>query len=88
MHVLNIVLVCLNHTVKDWFMIYSRVSQLLYLAQNVTLQSERYTTEFFVYVKLGYWFIQILLYSNAKLIAFWRNACILHNTGLEFAKQL
>ena len=24
------------------------------------------------------------LYSNAKLIAFWRNACILHDTDLEF----
>ena len=26
------------------------------------------------------------LYSNAKLIAFWRNPCILHDTGLEFCQ--
>ena len=26
------------------------------------------------------------LYSNAKLIAFWRNACILDDTGLEFCQ--
>ena len=26
------------------------------------------------------------LYSNAKLIAFWKNACILHDTGLEFCQ--
>ena len=26
------------------------------------------------------------LYSNAKLIAFWRNACILHDTVLGFCQ--
>ena len=26
------------------------------------------------------------LYSNAKRIAFWRNACIVHDTGLEFCQ--
>ena len=26
------------------------------------------------------------LYSNAKQIAFWRNACILHDTDLEFCQ--
>ena len=26
------------------------------------------------------------LYSNAKLIAFWRNTCILHDTALEFCQ--
>ena len=34
----------------------------------------------FLYIKLGYWFI----HSNAKPTVFWRNACILHDTGLEF----
>ena len=26
------------------------------------------------------------LYINSKLIAFWKNACILHDTGLEFCQ--
>ena len=26
------------------------------------------------------------LYSNVKLIAFWRNPCILHDIGLEFCQ--
>ena len=51
--------------------------------KNVTLASERLNfyickAWLFVYTKL--------LYSNAKLIAFWRNACILHDTGLQFCQ--
>ena len=44
------------------------------------LTSERYTAEFFIYIKLGYWFIQNrCIAMHAKLIAVWRNACILHD---------
>ena len=58
-------------------MLISRVSQFLYLSQNVTD-----IWLFFVQIKLVIWFIRKPLYSNGKLIAFWRNACILHGTGL------
>ena len=54
--------------------------------KNVTLQSERYTVEFFYIYKAWILVHTKLPYSNAKLIAFWRNACILHNIGLEFCQ--
>ena len=67
--------------------VYSRVSQFLYLAkQNVTLASDRYTADFFYIYKA--WILDHLkrLYSNAKLIAFGRNECILHAICLEFCQ--
>ena len=38
---------------------------------------------FFVYKNLDICSCKILLYNSVKLIAFWRNACILNGTGLE-----
>ena len=65
-------------------MLHSRVSQFMNLAKNVTLASERYMAEF-VYIA---WILLNTkpLYSNAKLIAFWRNAYILHDTSLELSQ--
>ena len=65
---------------------YSRVSQFLYLAKNIRLASERYTAEIFCLYKAWILIHTKLLYSYAKLIALWGNACILHDTGLEFCQ--
>ena len=54
-------------------------SQFLYLAKKSNL-----TIRVFVYIKLGCWFIQNHRY--AKLITYWRNTCILHDTGLGFCQ--
>ena len=61
----------------------SRVSQFVYLAKKKKV-SERYTADFLYKV----WILVRTkpLYRNAKLIEFWRNASVLHNTGLEFCK--
>ena len=65
---------------------HSRFSQFLYLAKkNITLASETYTADV-LYNKAWTLVHTKPLYSNAKLIAFWRNACILHDTGLEFCQ--
>ena len=63
----------------------SRVSQSLYLAKKLPNQSERYTAEFCIYKA---WILVHTkpLYSNTKLIAFWRNVCILHDTNLDFCQ--
>ena len=48
--------------------------------KNVTLASERYMAEF-LYIKLGYWFIQ-----NPCIAMQNQYACILHDTSLEFCQ--
>ena len=72
----------------------SRVSQFLYFAKkkkkkkntkNVILALERYMADFCIY-KAWIFVHTKSLYSNAKLIAFWRNTSILHATGLKFCQ--
>ena len=52
--------------------------------KNVTPASQRYSVEFLYIYRACKLVHTKPLYSNAKLIAFWRTACILHDTGLEF----
>ena len=59
-------------------LLYRRVSQSCKTKRNPTI-GKIYGWDF-LYIKLGYWFIQNRCIS-VKLIAFWRNACILHDTG-------
>ena len=54
----------------------SRVSQFLFCAKHLILQSERYPAEVFFIYKA--W---LLVHIRPKLIAFLKNACILHDTG-------
>ena len=61
-------------------------SLFLYLAEKRNPSIGKIYGWIFVYIKLRYWFIQKPHYSDAKLIAFWRNACILYNTRLEFCQ--
>ena len=56
----------------------SRVSQFVYLAKKKYRKDIRLTFCILVRTKP--------LYRNAKLIEFWRNASVLHNTGLEFCQ--
>ena len=59
----------------------STVSQIPYHAKerkDIRLNFCRYKAWILVHTKP--------LYSNAKLFAFWRNTCILHDTGLELSQ--